>query len=117
MGYMCGEGWNIYLPYHSFGLRADVCPVTHWCELPEFPKPEIKGMEVGEIIIDDPLARLHEDVYKEIMVHGECAVFFPNDEGLPTIQESATKGAENAKEFAKKFCEKNAELLKRLADR
>lgn len=38
MGYRCEEGWNIYLPYHSFGLRGDVCPVTHWMELPEFPE-------------------------------------------------------------------------------
>lgn len=37
MGYRCSEGWNIYLPYHSFGLRADVCPVTHWMELTNYP--------------------------------------------------------------------------------
>jgi hypothetical protein len=41
MGYMCAEGWNIYLPYHSFGLRGDICPVTHWAELPEFPEYDI----------------------------------------------------------------------------
>jgi len=36
---------------------------------------------------------------------------------LPTVAESAEKGEHNVKEFAKKFCEKNKELLKRLADR
>lgn len=38
MGYRCEQGWDIYLPYHSFGLRGDVCPVTHWMELPDYPK-------------------------------------------------------------------------------
>lgn len=38
MGYRCDAGWNIYLPYHSFGLRNDICPITHWMELPQFPK-------------------------------------------------------------------------------
>ena len=80
MGYMCDDGWNIYLPYHSFGLRADVCPVTHWKHLPDFPKFKPPVREVGKIIIDDPL---------------------------------------NARttEFAKKFCEDNKDMLKRLADR
>ncbi len=52
-------------------------------------------MEIGEIIIDDPLARLP----------------------IPTIQESAQRGNDAAIEFAKKFCEQNSDLLKRLADR
>gem|GEM_PF-2298767 len=38
MGYLCNEGWDIYLPYSSFKLRADVCLVTHWMELPELPE-------------------------------------------------------------------------------
>lgn len=38
MGYRCEQGWDIYLPYHSFGLRGDVCHVTHWMEIPEFPE-------------------------------------------------------------------------------
>lgn len=37
MGYRCEQGWNIYLPYHSFGLRDGVCPVTHWMPLPDYP--------------------------------------------------------------------------------
>lgn len=80
MGYMCDEGWNIYLPYHSFNLRADVCPVTHWRHLPNFPnfKPPVR--EVGKVIIDDPLN-------------------------------------EQTTEFAKRFCEENKDMLKRLADR
>lgn len=38
MGYRCEDDWNIYLPYHSFGLRDDVCSITHWMELPDYPK-------------------------------------------------------------------------------
>jgi hypothetical protein len=37
MGYLCDQGWDIYLPYHSFKLRSDLMPVTHWMELPELP--------------------------------------------------------------------------------
>ncbi len=37
MGYLCDKVWYIYLPYHSFGLRADAWLVTHWMECPEFP--------------------------------------------------------------------------------
>ncbi len=116
MGYMCDEGWNIYLPSHSFGLRADVCPVTHWRHLPDFPKFIPPVREVGKIIIDGPLAQLHEDVYKEFMVHGECMVSCPNDGSLPIIEKSFRKPPENATEFAKKFCEENKDMLKRLED-
>ena len=38
MGYHCEQGWDIYLPYHSYPLRTDIINVTHWMELPEFPK-------------------------------------------------------------------------------
>lgn len=38
MGYRCDEGWDIYLPYHSFKMHNERLTVTHWMELPEFPK-------------------------------------------------------------------------------
>lgn len=38
MGYLCDEGWDIYLPYHSFKLRPVFNHVTHWMELPECPE-------------------------------------------------------------------------------
>lgn len=38
MGYLCDDGWDIYLPYSSFKLRGDICPVTHWMELPDYPE-------------------------------------------------------------------------------
>lgn len=41
MGYLCDEGWDIYLPYHSFKLRSDIMPVTHWMPLPEYPDIEL----------------------------------------------------------------------------
>jgi hypothetical protein len=104
MGYLCKDGWNIYLPYHSYGLRADVCPVTHWRELPDFPKPEYKGIEVGETIIDDPLAKVQFDSDQPF-------------KGVVFIDEPENIEPKDAKEFAKRFCEKNKELLKRLADR
>lgn len=102
MGYMCDAGWNIYLPYHSYGLRADVCPVTHWRYLPDLPKykmPEIKEHPVGGIIFD-------EAVY--IMPPCEIGLSFPA---------KAHKGEISPAEWAKKFCQDNADLLKRLADR
>lgn len=39
MGYHCKEGWDIYLPYRSFGLNEslDIGKVTHWMTLPEYP--------------------------------------------------------------------------------
>ncbi len=36
MGYLCSEGWDIYLPYHSYKLNK-LINVTHWMELPEYP--------------------------------------------------------------------------------
>ena len=38
MGFHTEAGWDIYLPYHSYGLRDDLCPVTHWMEIPDYPK-------------------------------------------------------------------------------
>lgn len=38
MGYLCKEGWDIYLPYDSYKLHNERIKVTHWTELPEFPK-------------------------------------------------------------------------------
>ena len=70
MGYLCNEGWDIYLPYHSFKMCPEKLKVTHWMELPEFPKQEEK-LEMDE----------------------------------------------RTKEFAKRFMDDNADLLKRLADR
>jgi hypothetical protein len=45
MGYLCNEGWDIYLPYDSFKLHNDKITVTHWSELPDFPK---KGIDKHE---------------------------------------------------------------------
>lgn len=50
MGYLCEGGWDIYVPYHSFALRADVCPVTHWMELPEFPEDDGFPFQSANII-------------------------------------------------------------------
>lgn len=38
MGYLCDEGWDIYLPYHSFKMCPEKLKVTHWRELPKFPE-------------------------------------------------------------------------------
>lgn len=38
MGYYCESGWDIYLPYHSFGLNPNHITVTHWMKLPDYPK-------------------------------------------------------------------------------
>ena len=56
MGYLCNEGWDIYLPYHSYKMHPKRLHVTHWAELPNFPEYKIERF-VGEIIIDDPLAK------------------------------------------------------------
>ena len=45
MGYMCDEGWNIYLPYHSFKMCPDKLKVTHWMELPEYPSTAVCSHE------------------------------------------------------------------------
>lgn len=47
MGYLCNEGWDIYLPYHSFKMCPEKLKVTHWMELPKFPKQEEK-LEIDE---------------------------------------------------------------------
>jgi transcription initiation factor IIE alpha subunit len=36
MGYHCEQGWDIYLPYHSYKLHNERIKVTHWTELPEY---------------------------------------------------------------------------------
>lgn len=66
MGYLCEDGWDIYLPYHSYKLRQDKFPVTHWRDLPEFPEMEFKTMDIEEFTIDDPLAQLHKERYKYV---------------------------------------------------
>jgi len=37
MGYLCNEGWDIYLPYHSYKMCPEKITVTHWMELPSYP--------------------------------------------------------------------------------
>ncbi len=92
MGYMCDAGWNIYLPYKSFGLNADLCHVTHWRHLPDFPKFNPPVRQVGSIIIDDPLAQT-------------------------PISESVESGTLAARKFAEKLVDEHKELFKRLADK
>jgi hypothetical protein len=38
MGYRCKEGWDIYLPYDAYKMNSHYFIVTHWMELPDFPK-------------------------------------------------------------------------------
>lgn len=38
MGYRCEEGWDIYLPYHSYKMHPHRLRVTHWRELIDFPE-------------------------------------------------------------------------------
>lgn len=45
MGYRCEEGWDIYLPYHSFKMHPERLKVTHWRDLIEFPDYSIKWTE------------------------------------------------------------------------
>lgn len=40
MGYHSEEGWDIYLPYHSYEMSNEKLTVTHWMELPEYPTIE-----------------------------------------------------------------------------
>lgn len=40
MGYLCKDGWDIYLPYHSYKMHNERLSVTHWMELPEYPTIE-----------------------------------------------------------------------------
>lgn len=85
MGYRCDEGWDIYLPYHSFKMRPDLLKVTHWCELPDFPKADSRYI-------------------------------MPESEAHLTVR-SIKIDTVDAQEFAKKFCEQNEDLLKRMANR
>ncbi len=109
MGYLCEQGWDIYLPYHSYALRDDICPVTHWMELPDYPVDEPPVRFVGQVIIDDPLCphidEVQDKLNQQATASGINPVVF-----IPPSTDRAT-------EFAKKFCEENKDLLKRLADR
>lgn len=61
----------------------------------------------------------HEDcvIVEDIMVNGEVIHIILPSEFTLSLAESAKLGNEHSRDFAKKFCELNAELLKRLADR
>jgi len=83
MGYLCNDGWDIYLPYHSYKMCPQKLKVTHWMELPDFPHYDGDLPFTGSLFIDEP--------------------------------EKADD--EKVKAFAKKFCEDNKDMLKRLADR
>lgn len=48
MGYLCKQGWDIYLPYHSFQMHPKRLKVTHWRELYEFPK--ISEEEINDFL-------------------------------------------------------------------
>ncbi len=114
MGYLCNEGWDIYLPYHSYKMHPKRLHVTHWAELPNFPEYKLERF-VGEIIIDDPLCPEFDEVgIDEGNDDKTVAQVFIG--GYPLVAESVKKGTENAKKFAEKFVENNKELLKRLAD-
>lgn len=45
MGYRCEEGWDIYLPYHSYKMHPLRLHVTHWSELPKFPEISYECVE------------------------------------------------------------------------
>jgi hypothetical protein len=38
MGFRNKLGWRIYLPYTSYEVTTEYIRVTHWMELPEYPK-------------------------------------------------------------------------------
>lgn len=48
MGYLCEQGWDIYLPYHSYKMHRERLTVTHWSELPEFPKKAPEELTLDE---------------------------------------------------------------------
>lgn len=50
MGYLCDEGWDIYLPYHSFKMCPEKLKVTHWMELPEYPNIEESHLPKVEVV-------------------------------------------------------------------
>ncbi len=87
MGYLCDEGWDIYVPYTSFKLKSGVNDVTHWMELPDYPKKE--DSQPAHIL---------------------------GDEAVP-IDISELQVRFNPKEWADKFCEKNKDLMERLSKR
>lgn len=88
--------------------------------------------EVGEIIIDDPLAKLPNDI---VEIGGRKMVLLENHEDYVVVGDvvrypivilepnehvtahEAKINNDRAREFAKKFCAENSDLLKRLADR
>lgn len=45
MGYLCEEGWDIYLPYTSFKMHPTRLLVTHWRELIQFPEYSLEFAE------------------------------------------------------------------------
>lgn len=115
MGYLCNEGWDIYLPYHSYKMHPKRLYVTHWAELPNFPEYKLERF-VGEIIIDDPLCPEFDEVgIDEGNDDKSVAQVFIG--GQPLVAESVKMSIEEAKKFAEKFVSQNKDLLKRLADR
>lgn len=104
MGYMCDAGWNIYIPYHSYSLRTGIFPVTHWAELPEFPKCEIKNRMNRENIIDDLVGDIPFEGTQPFIDIG----FIDEPQRITDTE---------ARDFAQRFCEENKDILKRLPDR
>lgn len=92
MGFLSNEGWNIYLPYSSYGLRKDICPVSHWMELPVYPSQFVYPN-------DDP-----------IYIINSC-------EYIKQITETKESLNKQVKEFALRFIENNKDLLKRLSEK
>lgn len=90
MGYLCNEGWDIYLPYHSYKMNPKILKVTHWMNLPLFPEYEITRFE-GSVMIDDPY----------------CL----------TDEEATHYGSRKAKEFIENLMQNHQSLFKRLADK
>ncbi len=43
MGFLDYRGWCIYLPYSSYGFNHEYVDVTHWAEIPDYPKID-KGL-------------------------------------------------------------------------
>lgn len=71
----------------------------------------IKGRPVGEIIIDDPLARLPADCCEG----STEAVFFVKDE-LLTVQQSIERAQKRREEFKQVFSEQNQRVTKIVND-
>ena len=85
--------WKHCCMFYSSQTLNHLVKVTHWMELPDYPNLDYtpkNEMEVGEVIIDDPLC--------------------------PKPGEKLELD-ERTKKFAVKFIDENIDLLKRLADR